>query len=58
MAGADGVGDTLFPTAGNSGYDVADYNLSINWDPASKHLDGHETITATPTETLSSEAPP
>jgi aminopeptidase N len=54
VAGADGVGDTLFPTAGNSGYDVADYNLSINWDPASKHLDGHETITATPTENLSS----
>jgi len=46
-----GVGDSIFPTEGNSGYDVQHYNLDIVWD-------GEESIVASaeiqliPTENL------
>ena len=52
--GEAGLGDELFPTAGNTGYDVADYDIALNWDPTAKHLDGHETISATATQALTS----
>jgi aminopeptidase N len=48
----DGAGDPYYPTDGNSGYDVADYNVSITYDPSSKHLDGDTVVTAAATEDL------
>ncbi|MBA8827112.1 aminopeptidase N [Saccharopolyspora lacisalsi] len=51
-AGAPGAGDPYYPTDGNGGYDVADYNVDITYDPASKHLDGTTTVTATSLKNL------
>ena len=51
--GADGVGDTYFPTYGNGGYDVAGYDLNLRFDPAGGELGGTATITATATQDLS-----
>jgi aminopeptidase N len=51
-AGAPGAGDSYYPMDGNGGYDVADYNVSITYDPPSQHLDGDTTVTATATEDL------
>ena len=39
--GADGVGDPYFPTYGNGGYDVANYDLKVRYDPATDRLDRH-----------------
>jgi aminopeptidase N len=51
--GATGLGDPYFPTAGNQGYDVDHYALSVTYDPASKQLTGRATIAATATADLS-----
>ncbi|TWP51174.1 M1 family metallopeptidase [Lentzea tibetensis] len=51
-AGA-GVGDPYYPTDGNSGYDVTQYDLSISYDPGSKRLDGVARVTATAADDLS-----
>lgn len=40
VAGADGVGDDLFPLAGNGGYDVESYELTMSWDPTTSVLGG------------------
>ena len=53
-AGAPGIGDPYFPLAGNGGYDVAHYQLDINYDPPNNHIDGVATISATATQNLSS----
>jgi hypothetical protein len=53
-AGAPGIGDPYFPLAGNGGYDVAHYQLDINYDPPTNHIDGVATISATATQNLSS----
>ncbi|SEG77607.1 Peptidase family M1 [Actinacidiphila yanglinensis] len=45
--GAPGVGDRLFPDAGNGGYDVGHYTLDLGYDPASGRLRGTATLTAT-----------
>jgi aminopeptidase N len=50
--GAPGVGDPYFPRAGNGGYDVAHYDLAIQYDPATRTLTGTTTITATATQSL------
>ncbi|MDT0212384.1 M1 family aminopeptidase [Rothia sp. ARF10] len=52
--GAPGIGDPYFPTDGNGGYDVADYDLRLAFDPATHVLQGTATVTATATQTLSS----
>jgi aminopeptidase N len=52
--GADGAGESYYPQDGNGGYDVADYNLAVNYDPASRQLIGNERITARATQALSS----
>ena len=52
--GGVGVGDSLYPLAGNSGYEVDDCDLSIAWDPSQQHLDGREILSATATQRLSS----
>ncbi|MCU1687280.1 MAG: peptidase [Amycolatopsis sp.] len=52
--GADGAGDSYYPQDGNGGYDVADYNLAINYTPATKQLIGTQRISARATQSLSS----
>jgi len=52
-AGTDGVGDVLFPQAGNGGYDVRHYHLDLSWEPATGKLTGSELILATATQSLS-----
>nr|WP_042198278.1 M1 family metallopeptidase [Kibdelosporangium sp. MJ126-NF4]CEL23309.1 putative metallopeptidase [Kibdelosporangium sp. MJ126-NF4]CTQ94471.1 putative metallopeptidase [Kibdelosporangium sp. MJ126-NF4] len=49
---AEGVGDPYYPNDGNGGYDVADYNVSIGYDPAAGILDGDTTVTARATAQL------
>jgi aminopeptidase N len=51
--GAPGSGDPFFPLEGNGGYDVGHYDLRLEWDPATQHLDGTATIRATATQDLS-----
>ncbi|MEU8235845.1 M1 family metallopeptidase [Actinoplanes sp. NPDC048967] len=51
--GAEGAGDAYFPKYGNGGYDVAGYDLKLNYAPASGQLGGTATITATATQDLS-----
>jgi aminopeptidase N len=53
VAGSPGLGDPFFPLAGNGGYDVSNYALKLSYDPATRHLDGTATISATATQNLS-----
>jgi len=53
MRGADGIGDSYFPRAGNGGYDVSDYDIQLRYDPATDRLEGRTTITALATQNLS-----
>ena len=43
--GSSGVGDPIFPKAGNGGYDVSHYDLTLSYDPADGMLDGRAGIT-------------
>ncbi|MEO3872541.1 M1 family metallopeptidase [Nonomuraea sp. B12E4] len=52
--GAPGIGDADFPTDGNGGYDVSHYDLTVDYTPATKRLDGVTTIRAAATQDLSS----
>jgi aminopeptidase N len=51
--GSPGLGDPFFPLAGNGGYDVSHYSLTLSYEPASNHLSGTAAITATATQNLS-----
>ena len=53
--GAAGIGDRLFPTLGNGGYDVQHYDLELSYATAapSQGIDGTVTITANATQALS-----
>jgi aminopeptidase N len=51
--GSAGLGDPFFPNAGNGGYDVSHYSLSLSYEPAGNQLTGTATITATATQNLS-----
>lgn len=51
--GSSGAGDPYFPQAGNGGYDVSHYSLTLGYEPASKQLSGRAVITATATQNLS-----
>jgi aminopeptidase N len=51
--GSPGIGDELFPTAGNGGYDVQSYDLSISIDDADGPIDATATIRAKSTQALS-----
>ncbi|MEU6406633.1 M1 family metallopeptidase [Streptomyces sp. NPDC046985] len=44
--GAAGVGDPYFPLAGNGGYHVSHYGLTLSYDPGSRRLDGAAVLTA------------
>ena len=52
--GTSGVGDPLFPTLGNGGYDVTHYSLTLDYTPATHRLRGTARITARTTRALSS----
>ncbi|MQA73000.1 MAG: M1 family peptidase [Solirubrobacterales bacterium] len=52
--GAPGIGDEYYPNYGNGGYDVAQYDLDVAYDPANDHLDGKATIAATATQSVCS----
>ena len=49
--GSTGLGDPFFPNAGNGGYDVSHYSLTLDYDKATNHLAGTAVITATATQT-------
>src|SRR6476661_9949936 len=53
--GAPGIGDRLFPTLGNGGYDVQHYDLDLRYATSapSQGIDGTVTILATATQSLS-----
>ena len=51
--GADGLGDSYFPTYGNGGYQVDHYDLDIRYRPGSDRLVGTATIDAVATQALS-----
>src|SRR4051812_46510949 len=46
------LGDTYYPGIGNSGYDVAHYDLNLKYNPTTHILDGKATISASATENL------
>ncbi|KUJ66434.1 metallopeptidase [Streptomyces albus subsp. albus] len=52
--GAAGVGDPLFPSQGNGGYDVTHYGLTLDYQPDSGRLKGSADITARATGDLRS----
>jgi aminopeptidase N len=52
--GASGAGDPYFPQAGNGGYDVSHYSLTLAYEPTSRQLTGTAVISATATQDLSS----
>ena len=50
--GAAGVGDTLYPTLGNGGYDVAHYSIDLDVDVTTNRIDATTTIEATAIQAL------
>ncbi|MEU6403462.1 M1 family metallopeptidase [Streptomyces sp. NPDC046985] len=50
--GASGLGDPYFPLAGNGGYATRHYDLTIGYDPRTRHLDGTTVVTARATQRL------
>ena len=52
--GSAGLGDPMFPNAGNGGYDVQSYNLTLDYTPSGNRLVATAVITATATQNLSS----
>ena len=53
VPGSPGLGDPFFPNAGNGGYDVAHYALTLGYAPSTNQLSGTATINATATQNLS-----
>ena len=53
VPGSDGSGDPFFPQAGNGGYDVSHYSLTIDYDQPTNRLSGTAVIQATATQNLS-----
>ena len=51
--GSAGAGDPFFPQAGNGGYDVGHYDLTLDYDQPANVLRGSALITATATQGLS-----
>ncbi|MFF0852159.1 M1 family metallopeptidase [Streptomyces sp. NPDC003280] len=50
--GGSGVHDPYFPKAGNGGYDVTHYALTLDYAPATRRLTGRAVITARATHDL------
>ncbi|MCS0600475.1 M1 family metallopeptidase [Streptomyces sp. LP11] len=53
VPGGSGVRDPFFPKAGNGGYDVTHYALTLGYAPAGRRLTGTAVITARATADLS-----
>lgn len=51
--GAAGAGDPYFPKYGNGGYDVATYDIKVDYDPATQSLTGTTAIAARASQNLS-----
>jgi aminopeptidase N len=51
--GSAGLGDPFFPNAGNGGYDVTNYSLTLAYERTTNHLAGTAVITARATQGLS-----
>ncbi|MEV2216466.1 M1 family metallopeptidase [Streptomyces sp. NPDC050997] len=51
--GGSGVRDPYFPKAGNGGYDVTHYGLTLAYDPDTDRLSGTAAVTARATQDLS-----
>lgn len=51
--GGSGVRDPYFPKAGNGGYDVEHYDLTLDYTPGTRRLTGTAVITARATQGLS-----
>ncbi|MFF9329757.1 M1 family metallopeptidase [Streptomyces sp. NPDC014776] len=51
--GGSGLRDPYFPKAGNGGYDVTHYALTLAYDPGTRHLTGTADITARAAKDLS-----
>jgi len=51
--GAVTVGDPYVGDFGNAGYDVVEYDLTLDWDPDAERLEGSTTIDAIATQALS-----
>src|SRR5262247_2607488 len=54
VPGSAGLGDPYFPNAGNGGYDVTHYALTLGYEPSTNQLTGTAVLTATATQNLSS----
>jgi len=52
--GSPGLGDPMFPNAGNGGYDVQHYGLTLDYTPSSNQLTATAVISARATQDLSS----
>ena len=52
--GSAGLGDPMFPNAGNGGYDVQHYDLTLDYTPGSNQLAATAVVGATATQGLSS----
>jgi aminopeptidase N len=50
--GSSGMGDPFFPLAGNGGYDVSHYSLTLDYEPAVPRLEGTAVVEATATQNL------
>ena len=53
-AGSAGLGDPMFPNAGNGGYDVQNYSLTLDYTPGANQLTASTVVSATATQGLSS----
>ncbi|WP_171161982.1 M1 family metallopeptidase [Streptomyces sp. I05A-00742] len=54
VGGGTGVGDPVFPSLGNGGYQVEHYDLELDYEPGANDLDGKAVITARATKNLGS----
>ena len=50
--GSTGIGDPYYPGSGNGGYQVARYDIAVQYDPGTNALTGTTTITGTVTEAV------
>ncbi|GAA4204350.1 hypothetical protein [Actinocatenispora rupis] len=51
--GAPGVGDPLYPTLGNGGYDVRHYDIGFDFDPSTQDFTARTVLRATAVHALS-----
>lgn len=54
QAGADGLGDKLYPQLGNGGYDVQHYDITLRFAPDDNYITATTAISAAATDDLSS----